>query len=359
MTLPLTFLATYGPNIKNDLAKLGFISVEHVLGAADLDSVGPLLKQYLGGIDLTALMLPLEPLLPDLLSTVQNATYSFGIPAPLERADYVPGVGLPQAATVPAVSSLADDFPPVRNQGNRQTCSAFATIACLEYNIKKHPPPFGFLTELSHLADLSEQWLYYRAKSKWDGDQRPCTYLATTFKSIVKDGSLPEYHWPYQPNQSTTEDGGPLPSTLLNEDFALLWSSQFSVKEDREINGKSVTEFKAAIDSKCPVAFWVPVYDSWVNNFWGRVLGLITMPVPGEKDLGAHAMCVVGYLDQPEFPEIGGGRFIVRNSWGGTWGLVNPWIDQVALQQGYGTIPYAYVAGFGQEARVIKRGPFE
>lgn len=135
--------------------------------------------------------------------------------------------------------------------------------------------------------------------------------------------------------------------------------AQTRIKEGRTLNGRSVADFRAAISGERAVTFWVPVYDSWIENPWAALLGQITMPVPNETPTAAHAMCVVGYLDQPEFPEIGGGRFIVRNSWGTEWGLLNPWSANVTLPSGYGTIPYAYITNFGEEAHIIKRGPFE
>jgi C1A family cysteine protease len=50
------------------------------------------------------------------------------------------------------------------------------------------------------------------------------------------------------------------------------------------------------------------------------------MPGKGEQLLGGHAVLAVGYDDTTQ-------HFIVRNSWGADWG-----------DQGYFTIPYAYLA---------------
>ena len=56
--------------------------------------------------------------------------------------------------------------------------------------------------------------------------------------------------------------------------------------------------------------------------------GVLEMPGPKEKQVGGHAVVAVGY-DNPSQ------RFIVRNSWGRSWG-----------QKGYFTMPYGYVTNF-------------
>jgi len=58
-------------------------------------------------------------------------------------------------------------------------------------------------------------------------------------------------------------------------------------------------------------------------------------------------MCLVGYTDMPGRPEIGGGRFILRNSWGTLWAA------QSSFGAGYGTIPYSYIARLCMEAYSI------
>ena len=53
--------------------------------------------------------------------------------------------------------------------------------------------------------------------------------------------------------------------------------------------------------------------------------GFAPMPGPNEQFLGGHAVMLVGYDDSQT-------AFIVRNSWGSSWG-----------QAGYFTLPYEYV----------------
>jgi len=49
------------------------------------------------------------------------------------------------------------------------------------------------------------------------------------------------------------------------------------------------------------------------------------MPSSGEQAVGGHAVLAVGYDDSQNW-------FIVRNSWGTSWGM-----------KGYFTLPYSYL----------------
>ena len=42
--------------------------------------------------------------------------------------------------------------------------------------------------------------------------------------------------------------------------------------------------------------------------------GTLNLPKPGEKNVGGHAVCAIGYDDAAQ-------RFLVRNSWGADWGV--------------------------------------
>jgi C1A family cysteine protease len=71
--------------------------------------------------------------------------------------------------------------------------------------------------------------------------------------------------------------------------------------------------------------FGFAVYEGFESQQTART-GVVEMPGAGERMLGGHAVVAVGYDDPAK-------RFIVRNSWGATWG-----------QKGYFTMPYAYLA---------------
>jgi C1A family cysteine protease len=53
--------------------------------------------------------------------------------------------------------------------------------------------------------------------------------------------------------------------------------------------------------------------------------GHASLPRPGERAIGGHAVMAVGYDDAKQW-------FIIRNSWGDQWGM-----------KGYFTLPYAYL----------------
>ena len=73
-----------------------------------------------------------------------------------------------------------------------------------------------------------------------------------------------------------------------------------------------------------PFVFGFSVYE----NFEGSKIattGILDLPGKDESMLGRHAVLAVGYNDPSQ-------RFIVRNSWGNTWG-----------QKGHFTMPYDYL----------------
>ena len=81
---------------------------------------------------------------------------------------------------------------------------------------------------------------------------------------------------------------------------------------------------KGCLNEGFPFVFGFTVFPSFESD---EVAGNGEVPMPGagEQTLGGHAVMAVGYDDQKQ-------AFIVRNSWGPTWGL-----------GGYCYMPYAYL----------------
>jgi C1A family cysteine protease len=66
------------------------------------------------------------------------------------------------------------------------------------------------------------------------------------------------------------------------------------------------------------------VYESF-ESLQVKRTGVVPMPKPNERLLGGHAVLVISYRDESQ-------SFIVRNSWGATWG-----------RSGYFFLPYDYL----------------
>ena len=81
---------------------------------------------------------------------------------------------------------------------------------------------------------------------------------------------------------------------------------------------------KGCLASGYPFVFGFSVYESFEGDEVAKT-GNAPMPNPQEKLLGGHAVLAVGYDDSQS-------RFIVRNSWGESWGM-----------KGHFTIPYSYL----------------
>lgn len=233
-------------------------------------------------------------------------------------------------AKLPASVNLVAKMSPIRDQGSRGTCVSFSLTAIHEYE-----------TRAAH-DDLSEQYLYYKAKAI-DGSPADCgTTQNAASKVLETSGQCMETVWPYRPN-SSCNDHGPLPAKANANAVKRTLSLE-------ELNPHDIVAMKTALANGRPVAVSIPVYLSWYQSPTTERTGRITMPIGSEQEVDGHCMCVVGYQDDgpatvTETP--GGGFFILRNSWGMTWG------KDCAFGPGYGTIPYGYIVAFNWEAYAL------
>ena len=313
----------------------GEYGLEQLIGAARV--AGPELADFLG-VSLDDLVHSVDTALPtasaipqSALETISHATYSLGVA--IDRIPHLteaPDLALPAAAP-PANVSLVPGMPPIRNQGTRGTCVAHAALAMYEHQLNTQ----------AAFQDLSEQFLYWNCKRNDGIPNEEGTWLAVAVPLLQRDGCCLETTWQYQPNPISGNEGqGPPPGG------AQLEALTFRVPSVKQLSPTSVDDIKNELAGGRCVAFSIPVFNSWYRSTWVAFTGDITMPVPGEIRVGGHAMCLVGYTDLPNLG-LGGGRFILRNSWGTNWGTNS------SLGPGYGTIPYAYIAKMGTEAYSI------
>jgi hypothetical protein len=183
---------------------------------------------------------------------------------------------------------LRNLFGPVRDQGPRPTCLAFAVSDAHAALL----PPF---------RPLSVEYLYYHAVQKTpDRDPEKGIDPSAAGEALLKDGQPLEVSWPYL---------NTLPTPLS------LWvpprgCSVFC----RELpnSGKSVDRVCKSLDAGIPVVLGLLLSESF---FLPGADGLIQQK-PHDPETGLHAVIAVGYGETRAERVI-----LVRNSWGTRWGL--------------------------------------
>jgi len=131
-------------------------------------------------------------------------------------------------------------------------------------------------------------------------------------KVLNEIGVCPEVDWPYDVSTFTN------PPTDQNMKEA----ADYKIGEYHRVT--SLEQLKAALAQGSPVVIGIQVYESFESDAVAKS-GIVPMPnVNREKAFGGHAVLVVGYNDTKS-------QFIVRNSWGQSWG-----------ERGYCYLPYSY-----------------
>jgi len=332
-----------GDNIES-LHNLSVRTVEELLGLiyADIDGV----TEFLHGVDLTQLQAdayqsatmaimsaeqeqqhishPLGALLPDEVEVEQVAD-------PRTFASYA-GAAQQESVRHDGTEVIHACLLPARDQGKRGTCVAYAATAVLECL---------HLTQRGTRLEFSPQFLYWNAKQADGHPNTDGTWLRIAVPTTMQFGDCTETSWAYNPRKipGNIAQGPPPPTAVAEADL-------YRTASCVELDNRSVDSIRQEISNGFPVAVSVPVYESWANNPAAKALGIIPMPLPRSRLIGGHAMCIVGYQSDDDFP--GGGAFIVRNSWGMGWAPLSP------VQPGYGLIPFTYVDRYGLESVTIR-----
>jgi C1A family cysteine protease len=200
---------------------------------------------------------------------------------------------------------------PIRDQGQRGTCVAFAVTA--GHEASRGPA--------SNPDDLSEEALYWGCKTA-DGDWHGGTTFSSARTAITRWGQPLEARWPYNQAQA---DGAEvkLPAGMRTSDWCRSGLRRISV---------AVANLQALLAAGTPVVLGLTVFDTLFRP--GRD-GRVQDPPARAPHRGLHAVLAVGY--EPGF-------VLIRNSWGAGWAV-----------GGYGWITEAYVNRFVIDAWIVDR----
>ena len=227
------------------------------------------------------------------------------IPDQPDQRDHIYAAPPQYLAALPPSADLRVHCPPVYDQGQLGSCTANAIGAAIEFDrLKQKLPDFV----------PSRLFIYYNERViEGTVHSDSGAQIRDGIKTVASQGVCPETDWPYN---ITKFEQKPPPKAYTD------------AKSDRAVSYQSLiqdpNQMKGCLASGYPFVFGFTVYESFESQAVAQS-GHAPMPSSTERVIGGHAVMAVGYDDSNQ-------RFVVRNSWGPSWGL-----------KGYFTLPYAYL----------------
>ena len=223
--------------------------------------------------------------------------------------------GIPLASTpaggmdLPASVDLSDKMPPVGNQGQQQSCVAWA----IAYALKSYEEK----VESGQVLKFSPAFIYNQINN---GLNAP-TYVTDALNVLSQQGVCQYDEMPYNSNDWISK---PTPQMQQN-------AKKFRIDYWRKINHTDLKEVKAHLAAGYPVIIGAKVSEEFISN--GKDIWK-----DAGTPAGGHCMLLVGYDDTKN-------AFKVMNSWGQEWGENGfGWI-------GYNLFPDANVIMYGFVAK--------
>ena len=210
-------------------------------------------------------------------------------------------------ATLPAIVDMRSQCPPVYDQGSLGSCTANAIGAAHQFEQLKEADKDAFAP--------SRLFIYYNERAM-EGtiNEDAGAIIRDGLKTAANDGVCPESMWAYDTGKFTKKPSANCYTNAANHQV----TSYFAPMQ-------TLDYLKGVLAEGYPFVFGFAVYESFETAEVART-GMMPMPKPSEKCLGGHAVMCVGYDDSKQC-------FIVRNSWGDSWG-----------KSGYFYMPYDYMA---------------
>ena len=249
-----------------------------------------------------------------IVSTPDHRDHVFSAPAPA-LTENLQTTALPQTV---ANVDLRPKMPPVYDQGNIGSCTGNSISASIEYERK-----------MQKFTDVmpSRLFIYYNERLLENTVNSDAgAQIRDGIKAVNKYGVCPESEWPYIENRFTIKPSVQCYTDALKE----MVLSYAAVPVD-------LTQMKAALSAGYPIIIGIAIFESFESDAVAKT-GIVPMPKTTEKCLGGHCMLICGFCDQKQ-------QFIVRNSWGTSWG-----------DKGYCYIPYSYLTNpqLGSDYWIIK-----
>lgn len=192
-------------------------------------------------------------------------------------------------------------LPPAYDQGDLGSCTANALVTAVQF--------------LQPTLPGSRLFLYYNERlMDFDVTEDAGSTLSTGVACLAKYGLCQEADWPY-----VTQHFAMKPSA-----YAYLAGRKHVFPHHVHVV-PTLTEMMACLAAGHPFVVGIQVYSSFENDAVART-GKVPMPNENAEELlGGHAVLCVGYDSTQKV-------FIMRNSWGPSWG-----------DHGHFYLPFAYL----------------
>ncbi len=261
---------------------------------------------------------------------------------------------------------------PIQNQGRLGSCTAHMFAAMIESNqiknLQKSNASFsfheenelslyqdGFFYSLYCLIKYHALYLYYKLSGFFGFLEDKNNQALTSSKVLVRPSRLFHYYVTRKIRGTIDRDSGASiresikAGNLFGSTAESNWiynilnfkksppkkawdnANLHKVNAYYSISDGDLKTMKRALADGYLVGFGFAVFKNLMSEVVS-ITGLLTRPKSSDTCIGGHAVVLVGYDDNKEMPDGSKGAFLVRNSWGTSWGI-----------EGYFWMSYNYV----------------
>ncbi|GBF51959.1 papain family cysteine protease [Leptospira ryugenii] len=250
------------------------------------------------------------------------------LPAPKEIQDTIPlKRDFNSFEELPSSIDLSSQMPPVGNQGQQNSCVAWASgyairsfLAKNGGKVSNYDPPFvgGGGNNV-----FSPAFIY----NQQNGGKDAGLYYYKTMDFLQKNGVVPWSSMPYSDKDYKSQ-----PSASAKQE-----ALAYRIKSYTRLNIKKPDEIKRVLAGGNVVLFGIIIDDAFYQLKAGEIYDKT-----GGQSYGGHAMTIVGYDDKKKSKSGHVGAFKFQNSWGENW-----------ADKGFGWLSYNMLAAVGQEAYAL------
>lgn len=236
------------------------------------------------------------------------------IPALKDRRDYKFKLLAP--IILPSVVDMRPNDTDIYDQGQLGSCTGNAISGAIRFDLKKQGKPDIIPSRL---------FIYYNERVIENSvDSDAGAQIKDGIKAVNTYGVCSEIDWPYDISQFTVK-----PPDLAYND-----AKQDLIERYEKLDDSAIQLWKQCLAQGFPFVFGFTVYSGFESTDVATT-GILKMPTSDEDMMGGHAVMCLGYDDSIQ-------SFIIRNSWGASWG-----------DKGYFYMPYDYMQELASDRWVI------